>query len=137
MGAPCLFVARRRARRPASLNRELHRAVRSAQPYGAAFGAERAHTLVEDRAIKIVRRYRGAGQLAEPGKDFFELLPGLQFQRCAARRKRSGHHFSIAGVPKPARNRVFWHHPGSDSWAMLETRSKAIFRRFHREIKLL
>src|SRR5258705_8858698 len=98
MGAVCLFVTRRSTGRTASLNRELHRAVRSAQPYGPALGAERAHTLVEDRAIEFLRRYRGAGQLAEPSKDFFELLPGLQLQGCAARRKRSGHHFSIASA---------------------------------------
>jgi hypothetical protein len=46
--------------------------------------------------------------LAEPGKDFFELLPGLQFQGCAARRKRSGHHFSIASAWESSWKRGSW-----------------------------
>lgn len=91
MGALGLFVARRRPGRSAGLNGKLQRVAGRAKPYSTAFGAERAHTLVEDRSIEFLRRYRGAGQLAEPGKNFFQFLPGLQFQRCAALRKRSGH----------------------------------------------
>src|SRR3954451_8024437 len=100
MGTLRLFVALGRRDSTASLNCQLHSAIRTAEPNGPTLGAERAHTLVENRAIEFLRRNRGAGQLAEPGKNLFELLPGLQFQRCAARRKRSGHHFSIAIVPR-------------------------------------
>src|SRR3954452_23662082 len=88
MGALRLFVARRCGGRLASLNRELQRAAGRAEPKRPALGAECAHTLVQNRAIKFLRRYRGTGELAEPGKNLFKLLPSLQFQRCPARRKR-------------------------------------------------
>ena len=42
-------------------------------------------------ALEQEKAANRAGQLAEPGKDLFEFLPGLQFQGCAALRKRSGH----------------------------------------------
>ena len=98
--SPLRLLIARSTGRSASLCRKLQRTAGSAKPYSPAFGAKRAHTLVENRAIKFLRRDRGAGQLAKPGKDFFKLLPGLQFRGCAARRKRSGHHFSIASLPK-------------------------------------
>jgi hypothetical protein len=63
-------------------NRELERTTARADPYGATLGAERAHTLVENRAIEFVRCYRGAGQLAEPGKNFFQTRIKVQFVKC-------------------------------------------------------
>src|SRR4051812_11244794 len=92
-----LAITARRKRVP-SLCSDLKGAAR-AEPDGAALGGEGAHTLVEDRAVKVVRRDRGAGKLAQLGKNVFQLVPGLYFQRRAARRKRSGHMTLVYPVP--------------------------------------
>jgi hypothetical protein len=92
------FIAHCGAGRPPGLCRDLQRVTCRPQPNSTSLGTESAHTLVQNSAIEFLRRDRGASQLAQPGKDILELLPGLYFHSRAARGKRSGHDFSIAGA---------------------------------------